>query len=47
MCVELLGDEGSYVLGKPLAVRLSSDGKTAEGDVITAFTTPVYSATLS
>ena len=34
VCVELLGDEGSYVLGKPLSVRLSSDGETAEGDAL-------------
>ena len=34
VCVELFGDERSYVLGKPLSVRLSSDGETAEGDNI-------------
>ena len=38
VCVELLGDEGSYVLGKPLSVRLSSDGETAEGDALTTVT---------
>ena len=43
VCVEMLGDEGSYVLGKPLSLRLSSDGETAEGDAITTFTFPIFS----
>ena len=34
VCVELQGDEDSYVLGKPLSVRLSSEGETAEGENI-------------
>ena len=37
VCVELLGDERSYVLGKPLSMRLSTDGETAEGGIITTF----------
>ena len=32
VCVELQGDEDSYVLGKPLSMRLSSDGDMAEGE---------------
>lgn len=39
VCVELLGYEKSYVLGKPLSVRINSDGDTAEGKVINAILT--------
>ena len=46
VCVELLGDERSYVLGKPLSVRLSSDGETAEGDAITTVLSSYQSKTV-
>jgi len=31
VCIELMGDEGSYVLGKLLLLRLSTEGETAQG----------------
>ena len=34
VCVELQGDEDSYILGKPLSLRLGSDGDSAEGETV-------------
>ena len=31
ICIELLGDQESYVLGKLLSLRLSTEGETAQG----------------
>lgn len=33
ICIELLGDEESYVLGKLLLLRLSTDEETAQGEI--------------